>query len=159
MEKIYCYKVVQEWIDNKYVSAFAYTQSSILEYSIGNITNPKFGKIFVFQNKKDAVSYTESCGGKQSGLYILLAEVIGTLCKGESQLSDCRNIFFDKYAPLFWTTANNDDGTWASPDIYWWIGHGHNIVRPEEYQGWTAQPPPAGTYFADAIRPVEFVNL
>lgn len=150
----YYYKVVKKNIvSGEYYSANS-NKKFQLTYSIGQVTTPQVGKVFVFKEKKyaDIFKHYLYTGNDEYGL--LKVEVIGRVCKCNARL----DIVTEKYIKMFWDSANNEDGTWSSPDYYWWSGKGEDQIPPQDYYIWSCGPVPAGTYIADAVLPVEEIN-
>lgn len=154
MESQIYYKVVRETPSGEYLSVIAYGDFS-LKYEIGRVTTPNLGKVFVFKKMKDVDNFINWEGS--FGHRVLKVEIIGNVYEGKSRLEHIDYPQAPQYAKMYWESGI-EDGKWSPPTVDWWKGWGVE-VREADYLGWMCGPLPAGTYLADAVLPIEIVNL
>ena len=153
MAEAYYYKVVYVNEEGIYSSAKTYGDLG-LKYSIGEVTTPKMGKVFIFKKLEDAKTF-RSWQGKS---YIIVkVEVIGNVAKCEARLERVNDFTSDTYIKLFWESSKIEDGKWNPPTLTWWHGMGEQLVPMKDYLHWITASPPEGSYIADAVRPIEIV--
>lgn len=151
MEKEYYYKVVKKNIvSGEYYSAVSNREFK-LTYAIGQVTTPQIGKVFIFKEKSYADIFKHYLYTGNDEYELLKVEVIGQVCKCNARL----DIVTEKYVKMFWDSANNDDGTWSSPDYYWWTDKNEELIPQKDYDHCCCGPVPAGSYIADAVLPIE----
>jgi hypothetical protein len=142
------YKLVRN-DSGRYCSALPYPHLS-LDYSIGKVTAPYIGKIFVFKTINDAEEFIEP-----SERYSLLKVTpVGAVAKCEARLVSPAG----KYVKMFWDSSKKIDGTWESPKQDWWKGYGNNLIIDKEYEYWAAAAAPKGSYIVDAVMPVGVIK-
>lgn len=155
MDKTYYYKVV--YVSEQGICSSAHTSGDLsLKYSIGKVTTPKVGKVFIFKKLEDAKAF-HSYRPKQF-YRIMKVEIIGNVAKCEARLERINDSTADTYIKLFWKSSEMDNSKWIPPTLTWWHGMGETLVPMKDYLSWMTAAPPDGSYIADSVLPIEFIS-